>query len=118
MLAYLNRQSVLLRVSVATDANNLPADLKPWGPSCDDELVLYYFSGNENGRKLPNTCELISEVAVEGFKPIRKSDLGLATVVQNRRSTVDIHHVWRLDKRMLEVPVLGIQWMIDPETTT
>ena len=52
MLAYLNRQSVLLRVSVATDANNLPADLKPWGPSCDDELVLYYFSGNENGRKL------------------------------------------------------------------
>ena len=102
------RQPVLLRVGVVTNTRDLPANLDARSTSRDAELVVRYFFADEHAHELPDACELVSELAVESFEPVRKLDLGLTLVIQNCRAAVDIHHIRRFDKRMLKVLVLGV----------
>src|SRR5207247_11369840 len=57
--------------------------------------------------------QLISEVAIERAEPARQNDCGDTGRVERDDAVVDIHHVGRLDRRMVEILVFRIDRIIE-----
>src|SRR6202041_1237204 len=108
-----------MRVSpvVLGDARALPRDLNVRFVGLDRELVVGHFVGHNGLSELAYDRELIAKIAVEGFEPFRKGDESVALGVGDYVAVVDVHHVGRLHKRVIEVFVRRIERMVDLERT-
>jgi hypothetical protein len=53
--------------------------------------------------------------AVQGLEPFRKLDRRKSSAIRPDDAVVDVHHLGRLDERVLQVLVRGVERMVDPE---
>src|SRR5580700_3956518 len=108
-----------MRVSpcVLADARDLPRDFNVRFVGLDRELVVGHFAGHNGLSELPYDRELIAKIAVQGFEPFWKGDDSVPLGVGDYVAVVDVHHVGRLHKRVIEVLVRRIERMVDLERT-
>src|SRR5208282_360367 len=94
---------------VMPDARNLPRDFHAGLAAPDLEAVVLHFRRDVQVRpRSPDRGELIAEVLVETLEPIRKRDRGQSVFIQRYHAVVDVHHVGRLDERVIQILVRGI----------
>src|SRR5262245_6454357 len=98
---------------VLTNAGNLPGDLHVWRVALDREPISFYFACDDGLREGADDGELITEISVQSFKPIRQRDYGITVFIGDNVTVIDVQHVGRLDERVVEVLVLRIDRMID-----
>src|SRR5262245_8862578 len=91
---------VSVRPPVLPNAGNLPGDLHVWRVAFDREPISFYFACDDGLREGADDGELISEVSVQSFKPIRQRDYRITVFVGDNVAVVDVHHVRRLDERV------------------
>jgi len=72
-------------------------------------------TGHDGLRKLADHRQLVTEIAVESAEILGEHHRRIAVSVRDDVAAVDVHHVRRLDDRMVEVLVGRIQGMIDAE---
>jgi hypothetical protein len=114
----LDRNAVSVGPRVLPDAGDLPRDLHVRFVTLDGEPVIGHLAGHDGLRELSHNCELIPEIAVEGFEPLGQGNDGFAGSVGGHVAVVDVHHVGRLHESVIEVPVGGIERMVDLERAT
>src|SRR5579872_2348343 len=78
---------------VLTNSGDLPGNLNIRFISHDSKLVVGDLLGDDRLRELTYYGELIPEVAVEDFKPVRQCDDRYAAPVCHDVSVIDVHHV-------------------------
>src|ERR1035437_2952436 len=66
-------------------------------------------------RRGANGRELIPVVAIQGLEPFRKVDAGGATPVESDVAGVNVHHLGRLHRSVVEVFIRRVERVIDPE---
>ncbi len=102
---------------VLTDAGHLPGNLHVGFVRLDTESTVSNLTGHDGLRELADDSELIAEIAVQGFKPIRQMNYGIALRIGDHVAVVDVHHVRRFDEGVVEVLIGGIERVIDLERT-
>src|SRR5579863_563555 len=117
-LQLFDRNAMGIGPSVLPDAGHLPGNLHVGFVRLDAESAVGYLTGHDGLRELADYGELIAEIAVQGFKPIRQRNYGIALRIGDHVAVVDVHHVRRFDERVVEILVGGIERMIDLARTT
>jgi hypothetical protein len=96
----------------------LPRDFHVRLVRLDRESLLGNLASHDGSRELADHGELIAEITVQRLKPIGELNHGIAVPVSDDIAVVDVHHVGRFDKRVIEVLVRRIEWVIDLERPT
>src|ERR1700733_517317 len=104
---------------ILSNAGYLPGHFAFRFASADLEAVACHLLDDVQVRpRRTNRSQLIAEVPIQSFEIIRQSNPNRALRVENRNPVVDVHHVRRFDKRVIEIFVGGIERVVDLERTT
>src|SRR5262245_14594811 len=105
-LCFLDRDSVLVGVSILANAGYLPRDFHPRCAAGDLEAVVRnLFSYVERRRWNADGSEKITKIFVERAEPLGKLNRGFSVGIELRDAVVYVHHVGRFDERVVEVLV-------------
>src|SRR5215831_418733 len=116
-LFFLNHDAMSIGISVVTDPSDLPRDSHSWPSSRDKETIAFNFTGHIYQRRTPNRSKLIAKILVQRLKIIRQRHLSPALAVQDHHAIVDVLHIRRLHKRMLQILMSRIEWVVNAERT-
>src|SRR5215469_6270911 len=106
-------------VGILPNPSHLPGHFHARCAAGDLELVVgNLFRDVEHRRGSADGCEQVAKVFIQGAEPFRQPDNRFAVWVELHDSVVDIFHVWRLDKRVIEVPIPRIERMVYLERAT
>src|SRR5258708_1468298 len=100
---------------ILANAGYLPGHFHPGFAAGYLELVVRHFLGNVQRSETANASELVAVVLVERPEPFGQVDDRLTVGVKHDVAVVDVHHVRRFDKGVVEVLVGGIQRIINLE---
>src|SRR5260370_15220230 len=103
-------------VGVMTDAGHLPAHFGMRTPAGNQEVVVLNLTSNIKVRsRRANSRELVAEVLVQRLEVIRQCHPGLAFAVDGHHTIVDVFHLGRFNRGMIEVLVGGIKRIVNFE---
>jgi hypothetical protein len=111
----LNWNPVRVGECILTNAGHLPGNLHIRFVSPDDELMIRDLACDDRLRELSEHCKLIAEIAIECLEPFGQLDRCLAACVRGDVAVVDIHHVGRFDKGVIEMFIRRIERVVDLE---
>jgi hypothetical protein len=115
-LFYLDDQRARLCKGILPYARNLPGHLYARFASRNPETVVLDFARDvETWPRSSNCGELITEFAVQGFKPLGQLDDCFADCVEDNHPIVDIFHFGGFDRRMVEILARGIERVVNLE---
>src|SRR5579863_439443 len=111
----LNYKRVRLGVGILPHTRHLPGHFHVRFVGANAELVVLDLTGHDGLRELPDHCQLVTEVSVEGLKPLWQLHRYMATAIRGDVAGVDVHHLRGFDRGVNQVLVCRIQRMVDPE---
>src|SRR5260370_4716536 len=114
-LLHLDRDAVLLRPAILPNARDLPADFQAGLSPGNGELVLGDLTGDIDRSIATQAGQLVATIGVERSEPLGQAHDGLATLIEHDDAIVDVLHLGRLDKGMVQFLVLWVQRVIDQE---
>src|ERR1022692_4936830 len=106
------------RPSVLPDPGHLPRHLNVGLLGLDTEVVVPDLLSHHRLGELPDHSQLVAEVPVEGLEVVGQFYGGITASVSGDVAVVDVQHVWRLDERVAEVSVGGVERMVDLKAAT
>ena len=100
---------------VLANTGDQPRDLEPGRAAGDAEAVVVHLVSDVDGRGTADARQLVAEITIERFEPLRQLDDRLAAGVEYGDAIVDVLHVGALDGGVHEIFVRRIQRVIDFE---
>src|SRR5882724_13559358 len=105
-----------LRVCVVANSGDLPGHLCTGSPTRDLETITSYLHRDvQIRRRCANRGQLISEIAIQGFKPGGQHHPSLTTSIKKYGAVIDVHHVRAFHKGMRKIFVGRIERIVDLE---
>src|SRR5580658_2100098 len=104
-----------LRPSVVTDAGDLPGNLHACAAAGDLEVVILNFLRDINGRRTPDSGELITEIAIERFEPFGEIHNGFAFAIEHDVTAINVRHLGRLDGSVGEILAFRVEGIVNAE---
>jgi len=98
-----------------SDAGHLPGNLHGGLVSLDGEAIILDLVLHDGLSKLTDDRQLVSEIAIEGFKIVRQDDRGVAVGVGSDIAIIDVHHVRAFDEGVVEELVGRIKRVVNLE---
>jgi hypothetical protein len=109
------RDPVRIGPGILADAGDLPGNLHVRLVRPDAELMVGHLAAHDGLGELSDHRELVAEVAVESFEPVRQGHNRSALGIRRRIAVLDVHHIRRFDERMIEALVRRIERVVDLE---
>src|SRR5262245_45311106 len=114
-LALFDGNAMHVRIRIMTNAGHLPGNLDVGRTGLHREAISLDFLRDHGLGKGADDGELVTKVLIQGFKPIRQNDGGVALGIRRGGAVIDVHHVRRFHERMREVLVLRVERVVDLE---
>src|ERR1044071_1317009 len=102
-------------VSVLTNTGDLPTDLHMRSRGLDAEAVAFDLLDDDGLGELADDRELVAKVTIERLKVVRQFNRGFSAGIGDRIAVVDVFHVGRLDKRVIEILIFGVERVVNLE---
>src|SRR5437870_5540790 len=105
-LVLFDRNAMRISPGILTNAGYLPGHFGACSAASDGEMIVRYLSRNVQiwGRRA-DCGELVTKIFIERAKPIGQRYRGAPSSVELYRAVIDILHIGRLNKGMVEVLV-------------
>lgn len=104
---------MLAHVRIATSASHLPRHFETRLAAGDPKAVVGDLRGDVHRGKTADRGQLVAEVAVDCLEPLWKHYHRFSVIIEVHVAAVDIEQLARLDGGVIEVAILGIQWVVD-----
>src|SRR2546423_9378836 len=100
---------------IVTHSRDLPRDFHVRNTGANRKLMPRDLLADDGLRKLSDHSELVAEIGVEYFEPVRQRICCLPAAVGSDVPSVDVHHFRRLNRSMSQIFIGRVKRVIDPE---